>query len=104
MKHNKVEPKIRPLTLFQVALRQHPSKSETQWQLRIRASDAGWPFPRSSEVLISIYINGTDLPSKIKPSLLRESQNEHSPIIINQTVLVVSVDSSPGKVSLFKKL
>ncbi|CAG9538889.1 unnamed protein product [Cercopithifilaria johnstoni] len=81
----------------EVTLRQQPPKNETRWKLRIRASDAGWPFPRSSEVLINIYINGTDAPPKIRPSLLREAQNEHSPIIINQTVLNVSMDSSPGK-------
>ncbi|KAL4002923.1 Cadherin domain family protein [Acanthocheilonema viteae] len=82
----------------EVALREQPPINETQWKFRIRASDSGWPFPRSNEVLISIYINGTNAPPKIKPSLLREGQNEHSPIIINETVFVVSVDSSPGKV------
>ncbi|VDK86986.1 unnamed protein product, partial [Litomosoides sigmodontis] len=65
---------------------------------KIRASDAGWPFPRSNEVLINTYISGTSAPPKIKPSVLREAKNEHSPIIVNGTALIVSADSSPGKV------
>ncbi|OZC11535.1 hypothetical protein X798_01393 [Onchocerca flexuosa] len=82
----------------EVALRQKPPGNESQWKLRIRASDVGWPFPRSSEVLISTYISGTKPPLKTKPSLLREPQNKHSPVFINQTVLVVPIDTVPGKV------
>ncbi|MCP9259220.1 hypothetical protein DINM_002182 [Dirofilaria immitis] len=82
----------------EVALKQKPPTNESQWKLRIRASDSGWPFPRSSEVLISMYISGTNPPSKTKPSLLREPQNKQSPVFINQTVFVVSADTQPGKV------
>ncbi|EJD75084.1 cadherin domain-containing protein [Loa loa] len=82
----------------EVVLQQKPPENQSQWKFRIRASDAGWPFPRSSEILISMYISGTNPPLKTRPSLLREPQNEHSPVFINQTVFVVSVDTPPGKV------
>ncbi|EJW74436.1 hypothetical protein WUBG_14657, partial [Wuchereria bancrofti] len=81
-----------------VVLQQKPPDNESQWNLRIRASDAGWPFPRSNEVLISMYVSGTNAPPKRKPSFLRKLQNEHSPVFMKQTVFVVSVDTPPGKV------
>uniref|UniRef100_A0AAF5PQC7 Cadherin domain-containing protein n=2 Tax=Wuchereria bancrofti TaxID=6293 RepID=A0AAF5PQC7_WUCBA len=82
----------------EVVLQQKPPDNESQWNLRIRASDAGWPFPRSNEVLISMYVSGTNAPPKRKPSFLRKLQNEHSPVFMKQTVFVVSVDTPPGKV------
>uniref|UniRef100_A0A915PC44 Uncharacterized protein n=1 Tax=Setaria digitata TaxID=48799 RepID=A0A915PC44_9BILA len=79
----------------EITLRQKPPDSESHWKLKIRASDAGWPFPRSNEVLINTYINGTNPPSRMKSSVLREPQNEQPPAFTKQTVLVVAADTLP---------
>ncbi|VDN03543.1 unnamed protein product [Thelazia callipaeda] len=82
----------------QVFLQQRPPEKESHWKLKIKASDNGWPFPRSSEVIINVYLKDTKVPSKTRPSLIREPQNEQAPVFTEQMLLTVSADASPGKV------
>uniref|UniRef100_A0A915BTY2 Cadherin domain-containing protein n=3 Tax=Parascaris TaxID=6254 RepID=A0A915BTY2_PARUN len=82
-----------------VKLRREPFMNETSWRLRIRAIDGGWPYPRSSQIILTIYINGTNMPSKILPALSRDPPNENTPKFENlPSMLRVSEDADIGSV------
>ncbi|VDN42166.1 unnamed protein product [Gongylonema pulchrum] len=89
----------------EVTLCQKPLEIESGWKLKIQALDSGWPMPRSSEILISVYVNGTNVPSKTWPSLLREPENEHAPVFATLPTLRAAADASPetivGRVEAF---
>lgn len=79
--------------------------NESSWRLRIRAIDGGWPYPRSSQMILTIYINGTNVPSKIRPALSRDPPNENTPKFENLPSMIrVNEDADIGSVGVLIRL
>uniref|UniRef100_A0A183V1J2 Cadherin domain protein n=1 Tax=Toxocara canis TaxID=6265 RepID=A0A183V1J2_TOXCA len=82
-----------------VKLRRAPFLNESFWRLRIRAIDNGWPYPRSTQMLLTIFLNDTKPPSKLKIGLSRDPPNDNSPSFENlPSTLTVSEDADVGTV------
>uniref|UniRef100_A0A0M3KDY6 Cadherin-4 (inferred by orthology to a C. elegans protein) n=1 Tax=Anisakis simplex TaxID=6269 RepID=A0A0M3KDY6_ANISI len=83
-----------------VKLRRAPHANESSWRLRIRAIDGGWPYPRSSQMILTIFLNHTKIPTKTRFGLSRDPPNFNPPKfeILSQT-LRISEDAPIGQVS-----
>lgn len=68
--------------------------------MNIRAVDHGWPYPRSSDLILTLYLNGTQTPSRLWPVVHRERKNEFAPTFVKiYESIEINEDAAIGQVS-----